>query len=41
MNDKLTGHNQIPDDIRSESSLHESDLDSPTNVNWEETKKVK
>ena len=43
MNDEIMGHN--PDDAksvtRSESSLHESDLDSPTNVKWEETKEVK
>ena len=45
MNENLTGHNKFPDDAKSEthseSSLHESDLDSPTDVKWEETKKVK
>ena len=45
MNDEITGHNPILDDeksvTRSESSLHESDLDSPTDVKWEEAKEVK
>ena len=45
MNDEITGHNPIPDDAKSvthsESSLHESDLDSPTDVKWEEAREVK